>query len=700
MVLNLGNEGTDRLAEAQGNLIQGREQGYLRVAHVVAGFIEGYREIEPENRRPQFTQLLRSILLSEPNLVGIFVVMNPNALDGMDAAYAGQPGQSPEGIYAPMFTRDGGSVQLITYDDVPAALTFINGPNSRQSYMKNPVQATVNGVSTYTFRVVVPIVDPVTQATIGVAGIRIQIDALQPVVEQTIAQHEDIAAMAVYASDGTVIASYMPDRIGKNARQADAGLYGDYLDQAMDAILGDGTTHIKAYSAALQSNLEIAIFSFYITDGESWTVMIGTPEEVILEEVRRLTMFTVAIAVGAALLTAVIIFLVATSISKPIVNVAMTLKDISEGEGDLTKTIHINSKDEIGDLAQYFNQTLEKIKNLIIIIRDKSQALEEIGVELASNMTETAASMNQITANVQSVKNQVINQSASVTETNSTMEQITGNIEKLGEQIENQSASVTESSSAIEEMIANIASVTQVLVRNADNVKNLSRDAETGRVDVHAVSTDIEEVAKESEGLLEINAVMQSIASQTNLLSMNAAIEAAHAGEAGKGFAVVADEIRKLAESSGEQSKTVSTTLKKIKESMDRIHGAIGAVLKNFEQIDQGVRIVSEQEGNIRNAMEEQGTGSKQILQAITALNEVTQKVQSGSEEMLTGSREVITESRNLGRISAEISDSMNEMSAGADQVNIAVNRVNEITMDNKTNIDALVSEISKFKVE
>jgi methyl-accepting chemotaxis protein len=280
------------------------------------------------------------------------------------------------------------------------------------------------------------------------------------------------------------------------------------------------------------------------------------------------------------------------------------------------------------------------------------------------------------------------------------MEQITVNIDKLTERIDDQTSSVAESSSAIEEMLANIQSVTQTLMRNEENVKTLTEASEVGRNGLREVAEDIQEIAHESEGLLEINVVMENIASQTNLLSMNAAIEAAHAGEAGKGFAVVADEIRKLAENSGEQSKTISLILKKIKDAIDKITRSTEAVLNKFEAIDTGVRTVSDQEGNIRAAMEEQGAGSHQILEAIGKLNSITQMVKGGSREMLEGSKEIINESKNLEAVTMEISNGMNEMATGADEINVAISRVNTISGENKENIDLLVQEVSRFKVE
>ena len=208
------------------------------------------------------------------------------------------------------------------------------------------------------------------------------------------------------------------------------------------------------------------------------------------------------------------------------------------------------------------------------------------------------------------------------------MEQLNGNVSE-------QAAAVTESAAAIEEMVANIQSVTSSLTKNAEHVRELQSASEVGHNGINEVVADIRGIAVESESLLEINSVMSNIASQTNLLSMNAAIEAAHAGESGRGFAVVADEIRKLAESSSKQSKTIGVVLKTIKGSIDKITKSAENVLNRFVTIDGGIKTVAEQERGVLNAMEEQRQGSEQVLLAIGQVSDITQRVKDDAQQMV-----------------------------------------------------------------
>jgi methyl-accepting chemotaxis protein len=670
--------------------LEARYQVYLDVATTLAQIMNGYETVDLAVRRTRYTEMIQSIMESNPRFIGMYMVWQPGIIDNRAAEMANTPGTDASGNFIPWYSRASGTLELKAYTDWQNVLTQVkNIPTVGDPFVQN-----VNGKDAHVFNITVPIIPDGTTRIVGLIGINIDLAASQTIIEDL--KPYGTGRALLISNDGTVAAHYDASKVGSTAEQALVPIVGQEGFLTVSEALRTGRPTVFSANGRICD-----IYPFNIGEAKTpWALLSSVQESTVLASVRALTQFTIILAVISIVIAGVVVFFIASSIAKPIVNVALTLKDISEGEGDLTKSITIKSKDEIGDLAHYFNQTLEKIKALVVTIKQQAVALFDIGNELASNMTETAAAINEITANIQSIKGRVINQSASVTETNATMEQITVNIDKLNNHIDRQTASVSQSSSAIEEMLANIQSVTQTLIKNADNVKDLADASEVGRSGLQEVAADIQEIARESEGLLEINSVMENIASQTNLLSMNAAIEAAHAGEAGKGFAVVADEIRKLAESSGEQSKTISTVLKKIKDSIDKITKSTDAVLNKFEAIDSGVKTVSDQEENIRNAMEEQSTGSQQIHEAIGQLNDITQMVKGGSMEMLEGSKEVIQESKNLELVTQEITNGMNEMATGADQINVAVSRVNTISGDNKANIDILVREVSRFKVE
>jgi methyl-accepting chemotaxis protein len=505
--------------------------------------------------------------------------------------------------------------------------------------------------------------------------------------------------MVIYSNNGFILGHVFPERVGSMMYDVDVE-YAENKQAAFNAIQSgspfDGTT----YDPTFKTNVNLIMRSFQLGNSDmTWSILIGTAESYVLKEVNAMTKFTVWLTLFAIIAAASVVFIVLSFIIKPVLTVTETLKDISEGEGDLTKVIPEKGNDEIAELSRYFNKTLMKIKGLIINIKQQAVLLNDTGSELAANIIQTSASINDITSNIKSIKGQIINQSASVTQTSATMNQITDNIDKLHEYVDGQSASVAQSSSAIEQMLANISSVTKTLEKNDENVHQLSSASDMGRTSLQNVVSDIQEISRESEDLMQINSVMDNIASQTNLLSMNAAIEAAHAGAAGKGFAVVADEIRKLAESSSEQSKIIGNVLKKIKGSIDKITDSTAQVLTEFDAINSSVKTVTDQEESILHAMAEQNEGGKQILESVSELNRITRQVKEGSTEMHDGSQDIIKESKNLEQVTREISDRMAEMASGAEQINAAVTRVNEISVKNKENINKLVMEVSRFKV-
>ena len=450
-------------------------------------------------------------------------------------------------------------------------------------------------------------------------------------------------------------------------------------------------------SFTYQSLHYLASYATMKTTG--WTAVIMVPSDEFMGTVY--TLRTSMILTGAIILLAaiLIVYFVAHTIIKPVQTAVNALKNIAQGEGDLTIRLPVHGNDEITDMAEYFNETIEKIGTSIQQVGVNSDTMEEIGAELASNMTETASAVNQISANIDGVKQQALTQAASVTETAATIEEIVRTIKQLNNSIETQAASVAQSSSSVEEMVANIASIGQTLGKTDEVIKSLTTATGDGKATLVTSNAVTQKIAEESGSLMEASSVIQHIASQTNLLAMNAAIEAAHAGEAGKGFAVVADEIRKLAEESSMQGKTITTTLKMLSGEIESLSASSKTVEAKFNAIFTLAEQVKEMSARLTEAMREQENGSKEVLTAIKSINTVTIEVQAGSEEMLKGGEGVAEEMQKLDGLTRVITDSMNEMASGAVQINNAVQEVSEITQRNKRSIENLAEEVGKFKV-
>ena len=449
--------------------------------------------------------------------------------------------------------------------------------------------------------------------------------------------------------------------------------------------------------------------AFIMLDGKRWKVSVFSLTELewkvalLIEQDEILSLFYTLLKnmILIGLFMFVLYFTLAFIFAKALKRYFKRLETVfgKIAEGDLTDRVKIKKNNEIGRIMMNLNAAIEHSHAMIVTLKEEADKMSIIGSRLSSSMEETAAAIRQIGENVKGVKEKAMSQAAGVTETVATVEQINGRLSRLVSSIEMQAESINESSAVITHMAENTVKIAKTLNENNELIKTVYGQTKVGKDGARTANEIVKQIAEKSESLLEASQIIQNIASQTNLLAMNAAIEAAHAGESGKGFAVVADEIRKLAEGSNLQGKQIAAVIKETTEIIRNITEAGSRAEKTFIDVYDLVSQISEKEDSILEVMREQEENGKQVLDAIKRINGVTSEIDSASAEMLEGGTQIEQEMQKLAEITLETTDSMNEIASGADQITAAVAEVSDITQKNKTSIENLSNEVSKFKV-
>ncbi len=431
-----------------------------------------------------------------------------------------------------------------------------------------------------------------------------------------------------------------------------------------------------------------------------WIIVAGVYVDELNSELNYIRIFIITAVVIMIICVVVIIFVFSTSITHSIRNFIKSLRDIfvEDGSLDLTHSIKINRKDEIGELSKYFNIFMDKLKNITEDVKNTITKSKEVSETLSVDSEQTVRNVENISENTQQIEDSISSLDNNIEQSITSIASILINVNNLTEKIDTQSQTMEQSSASIEKMINSISQIAEVTESERKSTEMLVEITEKGGEKVKITNKYIQEISTYADDMLKMIDIINNISNQTNLLAMNASIEAAHAGSAGSGFGVVADEIRNLAENTGANAKNIANTLKNTINHIQLAKEASEENGKAFEQINTEVKEVADAFFEILSNVNDVRSDGNDVLKSVDSLTNITKEVDNNADKIQSRVESINNFMKNIREISHHTREEVVNITTKIRELDGVASHISKLGIENNTTIDVLSTKIKGFR--